>query len=196
LFGTSVFALVTQSFPLGILVFAMMEFTIAHRLFAGALNAINPINQAPPANMMCKPGIPSPYQISLVGNLLSEYNIPSGPIFFVSAVIAYCLGALMNFAEELKELGKKESQWNTRIPLGITFGTLLLAIFMIWRYMSGCDNVINILATTSIGILIGLFVLFTHIYLFGRFSINFLGIPLLADRVSESRPLYVCAKNS
>jgi hypothetical protein len=33
-----------------------------------------------------------------------------------------------------------------------------------------------------------------HTYLFGRDSINFLGVPLLGDRAANGRPLYVCAK--
>lgn len=194
--GTGVFALLTQSFPLGILVFAMVEFTIVHRLLGGFLSAISPTITKPPANYLCHPGIPSPYQLSAVGALLSDIAVPSGPMFFVAAVITYCLGAVMNFSKELKELSKKESQWGTRIPLGATFGGLLLAVYMVWRYMSGCDSVPVILGSTLVGMLAGMSALLIHLFLFGRFSINFLGIPLLADRVSEGRPLYVCAKTS
>jgi hypothetical protein len=41
----------------------------------------------------------------------------------------------------------------------------------------------------------GFLVYMVHVYLFGRDSINFLGVPLLADRAANGRPLYVCATN-
>jgi len=192
--GTSVFALFTQSFPLGILVLAMLEFTLLHRIFAGTASYIQSGNQESPKDYKCLPGIPSPYQISIIGKLISQYIFPSGPIMFVAAVISYTIGSILNFNQELKELSQQEPQWNTRIPVSITFCCLLLIFYMLWRYNTECDSAINILASAILGLIVGGIVYLIHVFLFGRFAINFLGIPILADRAAEGRPLYVCAK--
>jgi hypothetical protein len=189
--GSSIFALITQSFPLAILVLAMAEFGMIHRLFAGLIGSVQGNNTTTP--QICKPGIPSPYQISIIGQLLGEATFPSGTVFFMSAVITYILSSTLNFQEELKELGKNESEWNARIPLSFTFSILLLFFVLFYRIYYNCDSVLSGLGSTILGGIIGFIVYLIHVYLFGRDSINFLGIPLLADRAANGKPLYVCA---
>jgi hypothetical protein len=192
--GTSVFALFTQSFPLGILVLAMLEFTLLHRVFGGTASYIQSGNEQSPKDYKCIPGIPSPYQISIVGKLISQHAFPSGPMMFVASVLSYTILSIYNFSNELKELSQQEPQWNTRIPVSITFCCLLLVFYMLWRYNTECDSAMNVLASSIIGLIVGGVVCLVHQFLFGRFAINFLGIPILADRAAEGRPLYVCAK--
>lgn len=193
--GTLIFALITQSFPLGIFVLAMMEFGALHHAFAGFVGAVTGSNEAKPGSDVCLPGIPSPYQISLVGKILAGAAFPSGPIFFVSAAIIYLVLSVNNFKEELDELGKQNSEWTTRIPLSITFSTLILIFICLYRYINLCENVITILGSFLFGTSAGGIVYLIHVYLFGRDSINFLGLPLLADRAANGRPLYVCSRN-
>jgi len=193
--GTSTFALLTQNFPLGILVLAMAEFSILHRFFGAMLGLVQK-NEKVAQIDACIPGIPSPYQISVIGKLLISTSFPSGPVFFISAVILYTMLSIFNFQGELAELGKKESQWKTRLPLSIAFNSLLLLLFITWRYANSCDGIFTILGSTLFGFIAGGMVYLIHVYLFGRDSINFLGIPLLADRAANGRPLYVCAKSA
>ena len=194
--GTAVFALITQSFPLGIFVLAMMEFGALHRVFAALIGSVIGNNEAQPGSGVCLPGIPSPYQISLIGKILAGAAFPSGPLFFISAAFAYLLMSVNNFSEELDELGKQNSEWKTRIPLGKVFSSLLLIFICLYRFMNHCENVMTILGTLIFGIGAGGIVYLIHTYLFGRDSINFLGVPLLADRAANGRPLYVCARNT
>jgi len=190
--GSSIFAMLTQNYPLGIFVFAMLEFGLAHRLFGGLIGIVeNPEKNV--ASLPCTPGIPSPYLVSVVGTLLAQTPFPSGPIFFMSAVISYTLAAVLNFRDELHELGKKDSEWSLRTPFSFIFSFLLLILFIVWRYMNSCDNFLSILGSVLFGLVLGGLVHVVHVYLFGRDSINFLGIPLLADRAANARPLYVCA---
>jgi NADH:ubiquinone oxidoreductase subunit 3 (subunit A) len=191
--GSSIFSLLTQNFPLGIFVLAMIEFGIVHRLLGGLIGAIESNNEKE-RDGMCIPGIPSVYQITIIGKLLSEVAFPSGPIYFMSAVIGYTLTSILNFRQELYELGKKESEWALRIPMSFMFSFLLLIIFILWRYAYSCDGLFTILGSTALGLLLGGAVHLIHVYLFGRDSINFLGVPLLADRAANGKPLYVCAK--
>lgn len=191
--GTAIFAMITQSYPLGIFVLAMMEFGALHRVFAGLIGAVTGSNEAHPGSDVCLPGIPSPYQISLVGKILTGAAFPSGPLFFISAAIAYLLLSVNNFKDELDELGKQNSEWKTRIPLGFTFSSLILIFISLYRYYNTCEDVLTILGSLVFGIGAGGIVYLIHTYLFGRDSINFLGLPLLADRAANGRPLYVCA---
>ena len=192
--GTSVFALLTQSFPLGILVLAMLETTIIHRSLGGVLAQIDSGNtMAKPGNYMCIPGIPSAYQLSVVGSLVSQISVPSGPTMFISSTLGYIILSIFNFNKELKELGEREPEWKTRIPLSVTFSLLLLYSYVIWRFMNSCDSLINVLGSTIIGLLVGMGIFLVHVYLFGRFAVNLLGLPILADKSAEGKPLYVCS---
>ena len=191
--GTGFFAIVTQNFPLGVLVLAIAEMAMIQRVLGSLIGIVqeNPIKSY---SNKCSAGIPSPYQLSLVGTLLSEVTFPSGPVFLLAAVIVYCVSSTFNFQQELEELGKNEPEWNTRIPLATTFSALLFILYALWRYMSNCEDVLTILGSSLLGASAGFIVYILHVYLFGRDSVNFLGIPLLADRAANGTPLYACAK--
>ena len=191
--GTSLFALITQSFPLGILVFAMLEFSILHFLLATAIGSVQS-NTTAPGPEICMSGIPSPYLISMVGQLYPKTSFPIAPIILVTSTIFYTMFSIINFRDELKELGQKEPEWKLRIPLSLIFSCLLLISYSFWRYLNGCDSILSNLGSIGLGAIFGGLVHLLHVYLFGRDSINFLGIPLLADRAQGGRPLYVCAK--
>lgn len=191
--GTGFFALLTQNFPLGVLVLAIAELAMGQRLL-GSLIGIVQENPIKPYSDSCSSGIPSPYQLSLVGKLMSEVSFPSGPVFLLAGVITYCLSSTLNFQNELEELGKQEPEWNARIPLATTFSICLLVFYSIWRVMNECEGVLTILGSVLFGAGVGFIVYILHVYLFGRDAINFLGIPLLADRAADGTPLYACVK--
>lgn len=192
--GTGFFALITQSFPLGIFTLAMAEFGILHKVLAGLIGQVQG-NTKIQTNDQCQMGLPSPYQISVIGKIIGEYGFPSGPLFFLSAAIAYVLSSTYNFQYELEELGKKEPEWNARLPMSTAFSILLLVALIIYRISYECDSIMNALGSALIGAVIGFVIYIVHVYLFGRDAVNFLGLPLLADRAANGKPLYVCAKN-
>jgi hypothetical protein len=192
--GTGLLAMLTQSFPLAVYTLAMAEFGILHQVFSGFVGMLQD-NTGKVASDICTPGLPSPLQISPVGRLLAQSAFPSGVIFFMTASIIYSLSSIQNFKQELDELGNKESEWKTRIPLSYTFGLLFIFAFVLYRILNDCDGVLAGLSSVLFGALAGFIVYILHVYLFGRDSVNFLGIPLLADRAANGKPLYVCAKN-
>jgi len=189
--GTAIFAFLTQTYPLGIFVLAMMEFGIIQRVVS-SLVGIAKTNERIPNADICIPGIPSPYQISAIGKLLTVSAFPSGPIFFIAAVISYTITSVLNFTSELKELSLKEPEWKSRIPICLTFSILFFLLYGGWRFMYTCETIPVILGSALIGGLIGFLIQTVHLYLFGRDSINFLGIPLLADRAANGNPLFLC----
>jgi hypothetical protein len=193
--GSGLLALITQNYPLGIFVLTMIELTLVSYVLGKFIGSFES-NSNTPGSDMCIPGIPSPYQISVVGNVLSQMAFPSGPVFFVSGCIFYIVLSSLNFRSELTELGKKESEWKTRIPLGLACSVLLLLSFCAFRLYYSCDNVLSILGSVVFGGVTGGLLYLVHVYLFGRDAINFLGLPLLGDKTADGRPLYVCAPQS
>jgi hypothetical protein len=191
--GSSILGLLTQNFALGVFVLAMAECGISHRSLAGIIGSVQG-NTRQTRPEICSAGIPSPYQISAIGQILGEASFPSGAVFFLSAVITYTLSSTLNFQKELEELGNQEAEWKTRLPLSIVFSCLFIALVSIYRVYYSCDSVFVVLGSLLLGSLAGFIVYLLHVYLFGRDSINFLGVPLLADRAANGKPLYVCAK--
>jgi hypothetical protein len=193
--GTGLIALITQNFPLGIMTLAMMEFAVIHRLLGSFITAIQGTNSVSVASQSaaCYSGLPSPYMISVIGQVFHSTVFPSGPLFFLSSVISYTLNSILNFRPELNELSKKQSEWNARIPMAIGFSILLLSSLSIWRIKNSCDTPMGVLGTVLFGTAAGGLVYLLHNYLFGRDAINFLGLPLLQDRAASGKPLYVCA---
>lgn len=190
--GTALFALITQSFPLGIFTLAMAEMGLLGRLIGGLIRSVQGNEGSLPSDI-CTPGIPSPFQISIIGRILPSQGFPSAPVFFLTSAITQILASSTNFTQELKELGNRESEWKTRLPLSYIFGLLLLIFISVFRAVNGCESVMAILGSLVFGGLVGLVIFLVHLQLFGRDSVNFLGIPLLADRAANGRPLQVCS---
>lgn len=191
--GSSIFALLTQNFPVSILVLAMFEFSLVGWLlfkFIGTFESNTEVSTSD----VCMPGIPSPYLISALGYIFPKASFPSIPIFFISSSLFYIVFSVLNFSEELKELGHKTPEWKIRIPLSILFTTILLLCFTFWRVLNTCDKLWIALVSVLFGLLTGGGIQLLHTYLFGRDSINFLGVPLLADRSTTGGKQYICAK--
>jgi hypothetical protein len=193
--GSSMFALLTQNFPISILVLAMFEFSIVAWLlfkFVGSLE----LNTESVVSDLCLPGIPSPYLISFLGYIFPKASFPSIPIFFISSSLFYIVFSVLNFRDELKELGRTTPEWKIRIPLSIIFTTVLLLCFIFWRVINSCDSLWVSLGSLLFGLIAGGSIQLLHTYLFGRDSINFLGIPLLADKSVTGGKQYICAKHT
>jgi hypothetical protein len=182
--GSILLSVLTQSFPLIVLSLAMGEIGLIQRFLASILDSIsgNLKTQGPE---ICRMGIPSPYQISAVGNLIKEYAFPNGTLFFLSATIVYISLSIMNYEEELTNISiTPEGQnhaWKSRVTLSIIFSGLLIAVFLLYNVLYECVTVIPAFGSVMLGSLIGLFVFLINSYLFGRESINFLGIPMLVE---------------
>jgi hypothetical protein len=182
--GSILLSIFTQSFPLIVLSLAMGEIGILHRALAFIFDSVSD-NLKTQGPEICRIGIPSPYQFSLVGNLVKEYAFPNGTLFFLSAVIVYISSSITQFTDEFNELSKisgQESYWNSRTILSSIFSVLLLIIFLLYNVLYGCVNVIPALGSIAIGSLVGMGILFLNKSLFGKQGINFLGIPILENR--------------
>jgi hypothetical protein len=93
-------------------------------------------------------------------------------------------------------LGEYSSSWLIKWIGSFGTGAVLLIAgfsYVIWRFMNSCDSLINVLGSTIIGLIVGMGIFLVHVYLFGRYAVNLLGLPILADKTAEGKPLYVCS---
>jgi hypothetical protein len=193
--GSIVFAFLTQNYPLSILVLGMFEFSIVAWFLSMFVGLIETNNESVKSDI-CLPGIPSPYLISILGNIYPKISFPSIPIFFMSSTLFYIVYSVLNFSNELKELGHKNAEWKVRIPLSIIFTVTLIMAFIFWRVLNTCDSLWFALGSLLFGALTGACIQVIHTYLFGRDAVNFLGVPLLADKSVTGDSINICANQS
>jgi hypothetical protein len=192
--GSILLSLFTQSFPLAVFSLAMAEFGLLQRFLANILDSVSD-NLKTQGPEICRMGIPSPYQISAIGKLIKEYAFPNGTLFFLSAVIVYIASSIVSFKDEFEQLDQQVASgalWKSRTFISLTFSALLLILFIIYNVLYGCVDVLPAFGSTAIGGFAGLCIFLLHYYLFGKKSINFLGIPTLENR----NIIYAAAKSS
>jgi hypothetical protein len=190
--GTGFFALLTQNYALGVMVLAMAEIGLLSRFLGGLIGAVQP-NNATPHSDVCLPGIPSPYQISAIGSLLTGSAFPSGPTFFITATLVYIFSGIQNFSEELNTLGQKEPEWKTRATMSGVFSLLLIVVYMLYRLLNECEPIFTGIGSAILGAFAGLAIFTLHVYVFGRDGVNFLGLPQLTNKFTPDNPLQLCA---
>jgi hypothetical protein len=181
--GSILLSLFTQSFPLIVLSLAMAEFGLIHRGLANILDSVSD-NLKTQGPELCRMGIPSPYQISAIGKLIKEYAFPNGTLFFLSAVIVYIAASISSFQDEMTDLDKKNQTgalWKSRAFISLSFSALLLMLFIVYNVLYGCVNVLPAFASAAIGSFVGMCIYLLHFFLFGKKSINFLGVPILEN---------------
>ena len=193
--GTGLLALLTQSWAYTVLLITFFEIVGIHFFVSSIANYIT---GSPPLQGKddCGFMIPSYSQLSLLKHMFSRSVFPSAPIFFISSVIAYVLGSTMNMTDEINDLAKKNAILRSRFPISVVLSILFLSSFVIWRITKSCDNLMGSMGTVLFGFLVGGCLLFLNSYAFGREAINFTGLPLLQNRISNGAPLYVCADSS
>jgi|UniRef100_A0A6C0IBI5 hypothetical protein len=192
------FSILTQNFANGMLAFTMIEalaiFSIIGKGIGYFADTKVPLN-IPQKAGVCESGFPtskaSYATLALYKGFLTEGSFPSGSIALLSTLIGYMLGALIQYKNELKQLGPS---WEMRIPIAITLSLLTLTAFTLFRFIAGCESLGVIIGTLLIGIVLGTALMFQNMAVFGKESINVLGIPTLESKTVEGKPLYVCAK--
>jgi hypothetical protein len=70
------------------------------------------------------------------------------------------------------------------------------ATFIIYQLQNECNTFGSLLLSSILAILAGTLISFQNRTLFGKESINLLGLPYLDDRIETGAPLYVCTSKS
>jgi hypothetical protein len=179
--ASGVYALFTLSYPFAVMFGTLVEATLLFQVIRGAASYLVGGGLPSPSSVTgaCRTGFSSAdlSTLSMFGSSLRS-NFPSAPLYILSVVSAYVFSSLNAQSAELKALG---SAYSSRYYISLVMLSVLLLLFMISRVYNGCDSFGVVIATVPIGLVLGVLFLEQNRRLFGRNSVNLLGIPLLAD---------------
>lgn len=122
-------------------------------------------------------------------------SFPSSHIYITAFIASYLMSALVYYKDELEIMSGayKEGDFQTRLYVStIGFVGILFAV-MSYRLIYNCDSATNIMVSVVIGLLAGSLVALQNKQLFGRESLNLLGIPTLRKRTAAGNDLFVCS---
>ena len=192
-FGSGFIALLTLSFSL-------LEGTIIFQ----AIHALNKNLQIIPTETLG--GEASSCRSGLEGTSIQGLSVfdtgtgsafPSSHIYTMSFIASYLVSVLLYFQEELEILSASYGEeFHTRTYISVLGFAFLLFGLMCYRLLYKCDSSLNIIISLLIGLFLGAVVAKQNGMLFGKESINLLGVPILRRRDENGNELYVCSPNS
>jgi hypothetical protein len=190
--GVGILSALSMTKSYGVLLFTMVELMLSQRVFSMIISGIAPVGAGNNAlQSMCQPGLifPNSMRISILENIGTPSMFPSPTMFFLSGFVAYMVGAMQQFAREIKSLnGEIETRTNVALALSFLF---IMAMFM-FRYSYGCESFGTLLVSLILGSVMGMLLIFQNQALFGREGINVLNLPIIQSSLEKGRPMYVC----
>lgn len=194
LFGSAFFALMSQSYPMAIFVISMIEASFVGIALQKLMTFLDLASTLPSLSKEPSKCMPSTFAPSLETVMNFSRNaissaFPSFPIWFMSTAAAYIVGSMWSQKRELEALGP---EYAARFYIAIAVSTLLLFATISYRLAFECDGVGILLITAMLGLVMGGILAYQNLYLLGRDSLNFSGVPLLVERTKDGKPLYVC----
>jgi len=189
LFGSIVLYLITQHLPYGVFALFLLE-------SSGLYKAINLITDSiadrpslkqgtPQQTKNCRPGFLAPRLEP--DRLFMHEGLISMPMFYMSATIAYLLGATMQFASVLNTMG---ASWSSRTLVSTIFAICLFVLCYLRN--TGCASHLSLIGAALLGAGAGVFFWFVNSRVFGNESMNFAGLPYLTDKAESGGVLYAC----
>ena len=67
-------------------------------------------------------------------------------------------------------------------------------IYLIYLLLYGCESMGSSTSALLFGGITAIIIVSINVQLFGKDSINFLGIPLLRNKTVDGKPIYICSK--
>ncbi len=196
LFGSLFFAMISQSFAMGMFVVSMLEASLVAVALRKLMTYMDISRSLPSLSEDPSMCVPSTFSPSIEDLLMFNPNgiqsgFPSFPLYFLSVASSYVVGSVWSQKRELEALGP---QYAARFYIAVAVTTVLLFTMAGYRLAYGCDGAGTLILTTLIGLVVGGLLLYQNIALMGRDAVNFSGIPLLRERTKDGKPLYVCTQ--
>lgn len=117
---------------------------------------------------------------------LSASNPPYG-MYTVAFAASYVATSLNSLSEELEVIA---SQYNLNT---ILFGAAsIIAGYAMYLLLAGCNTIDSVIIAILSGATVAIFIVYQNILLFGKQSINFIGIPVLRNKTADGSPIYLC----
>ena len=192
LFGSLVLYAVTQNMSYGIFSIFLLETALLHKIASFFFeNTKRQGPRGPPGDsIQCRPGFRMPrleFERVFMGD-----HYPSISIMFMGAIAIYLAFASMSFSETLTSMG---SDWEMRNLFSYVSIGIITLLFVLIRWLSGCDTVSEIFISLMIGVAGGFVFYMANYNLFGIEGMNFMGLPYLQSKTATGTPLYVCVPN-
>ena len=195
--GTGLFALMSQNFPVSILFLTLFEtllITVGLQNLFGYISFPDVIPKGDAMGPKCISGFQSPtlQTLSLFFKMGATSAFPSPPIFVFTTGVIYVLSCLQKFIPEMESMGPG---FSARFYMSIILSLLALAIISIYRFMTNCDSMGIIILSILLGFILGLSLCQQNNLIFGKESINLMGIPVFANMTADGKPIYICPQN-
>ena len=191
--GTAILTALSSCKSYGVLLFTMVELMLMQRVLASAIAGVSPIGAGTDALAeVCQPGFnfPNSMRISLLETIGRPSAFPSPVMFFVSAILSYMIGCVMEFDREITALG---GDLSTRTTVGVVLSSFFAFIVLAFRYSYGCESFGTLLVSLFLGGILGLVLVFQNKALFERSGVNILNLPMIQTAEERGKPMYVCA---
>ena len=189
LFMSGFFALITVSFPYTILFGSLLEsLGIFYALQSVVLNfnVFDVFGGKHSYSSVCNTGFNSVSFNEFTERMPGSIGFPSFAIYTLSFITSYLLSMYTTYTKELNALN------DTRFFQSALFLAAILVVTCIVRMLFNCDGVGTMLASILFGGLAGFLIVQQNIALFGKGSLNLLGIPLLNGKAANGQALYIC----
>ena len=108
------------------------------------------------------------------------------------------LGFLTGYAAMMPYLYRKEldasPKRNVATIVGLAVLALILLIGIVYRFFSSCDTLFSSIVGIGLGLILGLVCVVVLAYLSERRLTNILSLPLIRDKTTDGKPIYVCER--
>jgi hypothetical protein len=196
--GIVLFALLLQSAPLALLGTSLFSLEFVHAGLAAFLNkAIPGLNEASKDVARCSGHFPGISYERATATLLDQgtlktlsVSFPSYYMMFFGALFGYMIGMAQTYERELNGMPQKRAG----VVSGVVVMGLFTLMFGIYRVGSGCDSFLSILVGLLAGFVFGYGVESLIALLSDRALTNLMNVPIIRDRATDGKPIYVCKK--
>jgi hypothetical protein len=139
-------------------------------------------------NITCKPSL---FKYTFENIFMTpSANIPSYGMYIVSFASTYLAMSLTNIKQELDVL---DTSYIKQYNYGFICLALLAVTYALLRTFLKCDSAGSIGLALVFGCVTGIAIVYQNTHLFGRNSVNFMGIPLLRSKTADGQPIYICS---
>jgi len=191
LFGSILLYFLTQNLSYGVFTIFIFEITLAHKLtsFIYTQTATEKGNEP---KMDCRVGYKTPRFAP--DRIFSKDQRPSYRVFSISAIGSYLALAINSFSDALSAMSEQYgSDWIGRRVVAYTFIIMIVAGCIVFNMVDNCNTKTDVVIAAIFGIITGIFGFSINNSIFGKESINFLGLPYIFSKESEGSPIYICA---
>jgi len=118
-------------------------------------------------------------------------NAPAYGMYIVSFACSYLANSLYNLKNELEVL---DTSVMKQYYISITSLIVVAVLYLFFVLTNQCNSISSASSGILIGSMVAMIIVTINIQVFGKDSINFLGIPLLRNKTVDGKPIYICSK--